>query len=181
MKWSKALGLLLGVGGLSVLAGCTFGGCTKRKKVFRFQADPSSPVYAAALQAASNWTRATGVVITVTADGDIPILVVEKTECPLPPEYEGTGKAVLGCTMDDDSPDERIELDQRILKDSDMLLTIITHEMGHVLRGNVDHLDDPADKCCIMAPSDNKCRRAITPKDIDFICQCLECPASPDS
>ena len=188
IKWIQRLGsakqiaLLAGLGGIGILTGCAFGGCEKRKKNFRFQVDPTSELYTAAVEAAANWTRATGVMCTVSADGDIPIILTPNPECPLPPEYAGTGKVVMGCTMDTDKDGARIEMNVKNLSaPPEELVVNIMHEMGHILRGDYDHLNNPEDKCCIMAPAYDTCKRAITPKDIDFICQCLECPASPNS
>lgn len=177
----QTFGIIAGFLGIGVLAGCSFGGCTTRRKKnsFSFQVDTNSELFAPAMEAAANWTRALHIPITVSADGEIPIFLTPNPECPLPEEYKGTGKVVMGCTMDVDKPGARIEMNVANLKVAPgVMLVNIMHEMGHILRGNYDHLDDPEDKCCIMAPADNPCKVAITQKDIDFICECLECPAS---
>lgn len=170
-KWLLALAGLGSVLALSTI-GCVTAG--RRKKPFRFQVEENSDLWAPALEAAKRWREATGHDITVSANGDIPIFFVAKTDCPPPPPP----KVVLGCSLNYDTPDAMIQMNQVLTQYKDggkHLLINIMHEMGHHLRGDSDHIENPN---AIMSAAYSDAKDKITPDDLSFICDKLECTAA---
>lgn len=167
---------LLTLAGISGIAALTIGCATSkpRKKALRFQVEEDSDLWVPANEAAKRWREATGHDITVSADGDIPIFFVEKTDCPLPPEFKPP-KVVLGCSLNYNKPDAMIQLNQVLTQYNDNgkhLLLNLMHEMGHHLRGDSDHISNPL---AIMSPEYNDQKDQVTEDDIGFICEKLEC------
>lgn len=155
--WFLALAVL-------ALAGCGAAAAAANLKTAPlpfFQVDPDSPLYEPALRAARAWKDATGLDVRVGPDGDIPIFFVEQLSgCT---ELAGNeacsfkgGQArieVLGST-----PAAHLQL-------------LLTHEMGHHLRGDGVHIVD--NPLALMAtPTRGK---TITAEDVAFICAARNC------
>lgn len=139
-----------------------------RRGPWIFQLDADSPMWGAAVQAAADWAKATGLDVRVAPDGNIPILQVEHLSYVRPGVCdESTGSN--GCSFKGDQA--RIEILSSVPAKG--WRALIAHEMGHELRGDGVHLEQFGN---LMAASQDW-RQGLTPEDIAFICQVTECTA----
>lgn len=137
--------------GLFFLAACAAPSAMKsqRKKPAgaSFQVDESDGELLDAVQAAATaWSYALGVEITVSPEGEVPVfwvpdLDVADPECAPPPDRPA-GAWGGACTPGIGTPDMRILVNQKA-PSKERLLMWMLHEMGHVLAGRGGHLGDP--------------------------------------
>lgn len=152
---------------LLILAGLALAGCgvaavnLKTAPLPFFQVDPDSPLYEPALRAAAAWKAATGLNVRVGPDGDIPIFFVEKL----------SGCTELAGNEACSFKGEEARIEVLGSTPAAHLLTLLTHEMGHHLRGDGVHIVD--NPLAIMATPTRG--TTITPEDVDFICQSRNC------
>ena len=146
---------------------------TERKRTlsFSFQVDGDGELYPLAKTAADYWSKKTGATITVTPDGEIPILLVEQlsSDCGESPEPRG-------CSIVGESPREGwIE----ILASTPPAFRhgVILHEMGHHLRGSLEHLSSPPNAVMTLPVESGPYPTTLTAEDVAFVCAGrLECP-----
>jgi hypothetical protein len=131
-----------------------------------FQVDADSELYPVAQQAAEAWSKAIGMPVLVSPDGEIPIFITDSPSCTVPDNL-APGQKVGACSKDVGTPSQRIEVPSYL--PNTHWLTAITHEMGHHLRGRtrVVHTNDP--NSLMYAHIENG--RTITPTDVDFVCE----------
>lgn len=142
------------------LAGCGAAAVKRHRGPFVFQVETDSPLYAPATAAAAAWAEATGLDVRVAPDGDIPIFFVE--------HLSGCNEAAGDQACSFKGAEGRIEV--RSATPAKLLRQLLTHEMGHELRGDGVHL---ATVDAIMGSPSRA--ETITPEDVAFICQTCEC------
>lgn len=128
---------------------------------FHFQVDPKTDLYAPAMAAAEKWSAALGRTITVSPDGEIPIFYVTSLSPPAAPTDKGFSWS---------GDEARIEVLTSVPES--VLPLLLLHEMGHVLRGVPGHVTNNP-KAVMAKPAQPGA--TITPEDIAFICEYLDC------
>jgi hypothetical protein len=127
-----------------------------------FQVDDDSPIHDDVVHAAAAWSAATGRTITVSADGDTPFFLVDAFDagCNAGPQTRGCSRVVA---------DPRDSFTQ-ILSSLHWSIRYgtILHEMGHHLRGNLDHVTSNPD--AVLAPVRKLSSDTLTADDIAFVC-----------
>lgn len=143
----------------------------KTLRSFSFQVDGDSELYPYAKTAAEYWSNETGATITVTPDGEVPILLVDQLSPECVPHAE-----LLGCSSIGETPSEGwIEISSHL--DPALRHVSILRQMGHQLRGSTDSLSSPGS---LMAPPGERSATDITPADVAFVCTGrLACPTTP--
>lgn len=138
-----------------------------------FQVEGDSELYALAQYAADRWSKALGITVTATPDGNIPILLVEK----LSDVCQGNSVS-RGCSsIDLHGGDNWIEILSSI--PSDDRFGVIMHEMGHHLRGSGEHLGESPD-VLMSANRDARITR-VTPADVAWVCSGPRIACSPST
>lgn len=112
---------------------------TAKPDSMSFQVDPTSELFVPAQAAAADWSVALGRNVTVTEDGELPILRVDGN-C-----SSDTSSAyfTVACAKDIRTTDARIEVSSRAANWE--LYTALKHEMGHQLAGNSRHVENVPD------------------------------------
>lgn len=129
-----------------------------------FQVDADSELYEDARIAARTWSEATGLTITVTPDGETPILLVPALSASC--DTEGHPNA-RGCAHVDAALDGGwIEVLSSI--HPNYRYGVVLHEMGHHLRGHGDHLTGVPH--AVMASDRGITDTELLPEDVAFIC-----------
>lgn len=144
---------------------------TPKRARMSFQLDTDSPLFDVASQAASEWSRALGIPVTVAPDGEVPIIYTEQLTGCIDPVNQPIGAKVGACSVGVGTPDRRIEVPTYLPRTH--WLTALLHEMGHMLRDRGDHIDDPAALLYGGAVANGT---GITPADVTFVCQQVACP-----
>lgn len=147
---------------------------TPRRKSLSFQVEGDSELYTPSLAAAETWSKALGIPITVTPDGDIPIILVETLD---PGCYAaGALPTARGCSYVSDQPEDGwTEISSAI--HPSVRYGVVLHEMGHHLRGTTGHLDGVPH--AVMAEKRGLSDTTLLPEDLTFVCQGarVACPA----
>lgn len=136
-----------------------------------FQVAGDSELYEPAKQAAETWSAATGATITVTPDGVIPIVLVEK----LADDCEA-GPNARGCSYVVGSPEESwTEIPSSV--HWSIRYGVLLHEMGHQLRGTAGHLTGVPH--AVMAADRAIGETILLPEDVAFVCSGtrIACPS----
>lgn len=147
--WWAALGL--------ILIGCANAANRKPRGSFVFQVERDSELWEPANDAAHAWSAATGLDVRVSEEEGVPIFFVEHlSDC-----NEAGGDQACSFRS-------RIE----VLSDTprSILRQLLTHEIGHQLRGDGEHMDDP--DAMMSSPTRAK---SVTPSDVYFVCQRAPC------
>lgn len=129
-----------------------------------FQVDPASELFEPARAAAADWSAALGRAVTVSEDGEIPILRVDGN-C-----SDDTSSAyyVVACAKEIRTPDARIEVSAHTANWE--LYTALKHEMGHQLAGNSRHVEnDPDALMYYYKPLGSP--NVITRNDLIYVCK----------
>lgn len=127
-----------------------------------FQVAGDSDLYAPAKQAAEAWSRATGIAITVTPDGVIPIIRVAALE-----QGCEAGPNARGCSYVTELPEEGwTEIPNSV--HWSVLYGVLLHEMGHHLRGTSGHLAGVPH--AVMAADRSIAETTLLPEDIAYVC-----------
>jgi hypothetical protein len=129
-----------------------------------FQIDPESELAEDARIAARSWSEATGRTITVSPDGDIPILLVESlsSSCDTAGHPSARGCAHVNPVL----TDSWIEVLSSI--HPNYRYGTLLHEMGHHLRGTSEHVEGNPD--AIMTALRKPQSYLLTPDDVAFVC-----------
>lgn len=133
-------------------------------RTLRFQVDDDSELHEDARIAARTWSKATGLDVTATPDGDTPILLVEtlSESC----STEGHPNA-RGCAhVDEDPSGGWIEVLSSV--HPNYRYGVVLHEMGHHLRGLGDHLSGIPH--AVMASDRGITDTEPLPEDVAFVC-----------
>lgn len=130
-----------------------------------FQCSPGDPLYEDAVKAASTWSAALGRTLTVSPDGDIPILLVAELD-PGCQAVDTTGSA-RGCSrVMADLRDSFTQIPERI--HWSVRYGVLLHEMGHHLRGGSGHVTTNPE--AVMTSARKLGNVTLLPEDIDFVC-----------
>lgn len=145
-----------------------------RRASMSFQVEGDSELYAPAKEAADTWSKALGIPITVTPDGDIPIILVETLDpgC----LKAGALPTARGCSYVVEQPtDSWTEISSNI--HWSVRYGVVLHEMGHHLRGTNEHLEGVPH--AVMAANRSLDDIQLLPEDLTFICAGgrVACPA----
>lgn len=133
----------------------------ERRKSIRFQVEEDNELYADAKLAAEQWAKATGIDVTVTPDGDVPIVIVEELSADCTPRAELLACSYIGETPEQGWTEVSRHLDPKLRQIS------ILRQMGHHLRGSLEHASEPD---TLMSATGERRLSTITRKDVAFVC-----------
>jgi hypothetical protein len=142
-----------------------------RQRAFHFQVDRDSVLWDDTVKAAAAWAAATGIEVTVSPEGDIPVLLVAALDpdCAPLPQSRGCSR-VTGQEGDWSEILESVHWSVRY--------GVILHEMGHQLRGPAGgHVENNPN--AVMAPTRLLSSIDLTPEDVAYVCATTVCAPGP--